>query len=351
MTIAIKRAGAALVVAGATAAILGAATQVQAASTLRWSNYLPGKHPLLNRVFKPWMKEVQKVTGGRVKFQYQVAPYGPPPRQYDLVADGVAHATFALNGFTPGRFPLTGIAELPFLSESAEALSVAYWRTYQKFLAKAGEYKGTELMAVSTHGPGNIWGTKTQYTSVADMQGKKFMVWGGTINKVASLIGAVPVFVPVPKGYETLSSGVVDGFLVNIDAPWKFKLTKFLRHRTHVPGGVYNSTFYIVVNQKAWAAISKKDQEAIRGVSGEKLTRAMGKIWDLGDKLAKAFYDKDGVKSITASPEFVTHLKEKLGVLEQEWIAAAKAKGVDGAAALAYLRAEEAKEAKAMMKK
>lgn len=350
MTRTLKMVGGALLTAGMAASLTGTVGTAQAATTLRWSNYLPGKHPLLNRVFKPWMKAVEKATEGRAKFQFQVAPYGPPPRQYDLVADGVAHATFALNGFTPGRFPLTGIAELPFLSESAEALSVAYWRTYQKFLAKAGEYKGTQLMAVSTHGPGNIWGTKKQYTSLADMQGKKFMVWGGTINQVAKLAGAVPVFVPVPKGYETLSSGVVDGFLVNIDAPWKFKLTKFLRHRTHVPGGVYNSTFYIVMNGKAWASLSEKDQKAVMAVSGEKLTRAMGKVWDGGDRLAKAFYDKTGVKSVTASPAFVKELQGKLSVLEQQWIALAKSKGIDGKAALAYLRAEEAKEAKAMKK-
>jgi len=326
-------------------ALMAGTWDAASAQTARWSNYLPAQHPLVNRVFKPWFKEVEKVTQGRVKIRFQVAPYGPPPRQYDLVADGIADATFALNGFTPGRFPLTGVAELPFLSESAEALSVAYWRAYQKHLAKAGEYKGTKLLAVSTHGPGTIWSAKAPVRSLADLNGMKVMVWGGTINKIATRLGAVPIFVPVPKGYETLSNGVAEGFLVSIDAPWKFKLTKFLKYRTHVPGGVYNSTFYIVMNERKWQSISAKDRAAIMAVSGEKLTRSIGKIWDFGDQLGlKKFYPAAGVETINASPEFVAALKEKLAIFEKQWVDLAKSKGVDGEAALATLRAEEAKE-------
>jgi hypothetical protein len=43
---------------------------------------------------------------------------------------------------------------------------------------------------------------------------------------------------------------------------------------------------------------------------------------------------------VTASPQFVQEIKAKTQGLEQAWIEKAKAKGVDGAAVLAALRAE-----------
>ena len=49
---------------------------------------------------------------------------------------------------------------------------------------------------------------------------------------------------------------------------------------------------------------------------------------------------------VTASPQFIAEIKAQDRGLEQAWIDKAKAKGVDGAAALAALRAEIATAAK-----
>ena len=46
---------------------------------------------------------------------------------------------------------------------------------------------------------------------------------------------------------------------------------------------------------------------------------------------------------MTASPQFIAEIKSRTGKLEQAWADKAKAKGLDGAAALAALRAEIAK--------
>jgi hypothetical protein len=50
-----------------------------------------------------------------------------------------------------------------------------------------------------------------------------------------------------------------------------------------------------------------------------------------------------GVPIITASPAFVAEIKSRTAKLEAAWAAKAKAKGLDGPAALAALRAEIAK--------
>jgi hypothetical protein len=43
---------------------------------------------------------------------------------------------------------------------------------------------------------------------------------------------------------------------------------------------------------------------------------------------------------VAASPQFVAEIKDKTGPLEKAWVDKAKAKGVDGQAALDALRSE-----------
>ena len=42
-------------------------------------------------------------------------------------------------------------------------------------------------------------------------------------------------------------------------------------------------SFFVVMNEAKWGALSAEDQAAILSVSGEKLAKAAGKIWDKAD--------------------------------------------------------------------
>jgi len=107
-----------------------------------------------------------------------------------------------------------------------------------------------------------------------------------------------------------------------------------------VPGGLYNVTFAMVMNEAKWKQISPADQAAINKLSGEALARRAGKAWDAVDiRGDKALRDAN-VPIVVASPQFVAEIKEKTAPLEKAWFEKAKAKGVDGPATLAALRAE-----------
>jgi hypothetical protein len=73
------------------------------------------------------------------------------------------------------------------------------------------------------------------------------------------------------------------------------------------------------------------------------LARRAGKAWDATDGRAVKALNDAGIPIVTASPQFIAEIKSRTGKLEQGWADKAKAKGLDGAAALAALRAEIAK--------
>src|SRR3546814_3099088 len=58
---------------------------------------------------------------------------GKPPQLYDQVRDGVADVVWTLPSYTPGRFPLMSVFELPFMINNAEATTKAAWEFYQTY--------------------------------------------------------------------------------------------------------------------------------------------------------------------------------------------------------------------------
>jgi TRAP-type C4-dicarboxylate transport system substrate-binding protein len=309
---------------------------------LRYNRWLPATHDIDNKVFKPWFDEVARVTGGRVKIEFTASSLGPLPRQFELAISGVADVTFGSESLTPGRFPLAEALELPFIGDSAEAVSVAYWRAYKAHFEKANPYAGTKLLALSGLAPYNVHNLRKPIAAIGDFAGLKIRAAGSLLNDAVKALGAVPVPAPVTELHDLYSKGVVDGGLSNDDQVRSFNLTKFVAYRTVIPGGISNYSTFVVVNARKWEAISAEDRAAIEKISGEALARSLGRILDASAKLGEEQMRAAGTKTIVADAALVAAIKERLAFLEERWIKKAAEKGVDGAAALKMLRDEAA---------
>jgi TRAP-type transport system periplasmic protein len=316
------------------------ATTASAQVTLNVNAWVPPSHLLVADVVMPLCADMQQATQGRVKCNLLPKAVVAAPQTFDAVRDGLADLSFSVHGYTPGRFALTDVVEFPFMGDTSEAVSVAYQRIYDKMLAKHDEHKGVHVLAVFTHGPGQIYNTKRPINSLKDLEGLKIRVGGGVVNDVAKALGTVPMLKPAPESYELLSQGVADGVFFPKESPISFKLTPLIKHVTYIPGGLYNVSFALVVNPAKWSQISETDRAAINKLSGEALALRAGKAWDATDaKGEKAIRDAN-IPIVIASAPFIAEIKSKTSGLEQAWIDKVKAKGVDGAATLAALRAD-----------
>ncbi len=320
--------------------LLGSASLASAATTLNLSSWLPPTHPIVADMIKPWMAAVEKESAGRIKINLLAKPLGAPPAHFDLAKDGVADITYGVHGYQPGRFLLTKAVEMPFLGDSAEATSVAYWRMHKKHMEQANEHKGVKLLGLMTHGPGQMYNAKRPIKKLADLRGLKIRVGGGVINDVSKAIGATSLLKPAPKSYELLSNGVADGVFFPKESIKSFKLTKLIKHATLVPGGLYNTSFFLVMNPKKFSKLSQADQDAISRASGENFARIAGKGWDNADTAGVAAMKADGVAVITAGAGLIGEIKGATSSIEADWVKAAGGKGVDGASLMADLRAE-----------
>ncbi|MDX3895266.1 TRAP transporter substrate-binding protein [Pusillimonas sp.] len=312
----------------------------QAQTTLQLNNWLPPSHFIITEVIKPWADDVAAATGGRVNIQITTSSLGPPARQFDLARQGVADITWGTQSYTPGRFPSSEGVELPLLSNSAEALSVAYWRAQNAHFNKLNEYAGVKLLSVHVQPPGELFTKEKPVHSLNDLENLKIRIVGPVTADLMKQAGGVAVAAPVSQIFELVSSGVVDGTFLTTDSIPSMKMTDYLRHRTTVDGGFYNTSFFLVMNQKAWDKLSTEDQKAITELSGEAFARRVGKVWDEKRAFGEKHFVEHGGKHIQIQGPALEALQEKMAEPRQQWIANMAKRGVDGESVLKMVRDE-----------
>lgn len=323
-------------------AMLTAGSASAQQTTLNVSTWLPPAH-VQNRVVWPtWAEWVEEATEGRVKVNIEYTSNNPG-QLFEMVEDGVTDAAFSFHGFIPGRFDLQEIVELPGLGTNAEGASAAHWRTYQEYLADSGEHEGLELLALFTHGPG-VMQTNFPVTSLDDLKGKKIRVGGGVQAEIGKRLEITPVAAPGNKVYELLQTGVVDGVFMPATEQKAQRLFEVAPYITTLPQGMYLGSFTMFISPDFMDSISEEDAEAIRSVSGEKLSIFAGKSWDAEDQEALEYAREQGatINELEADDPIAVEYAQKMEGLDQAWLDRVSNKGVDAKAALEMLRAEAA---------
>lgn len=326
------------VVAGLTV-LIGGSVAAQT-TTLTVSSWVPATHTV-GRVLTQWCDMVLQRSGGDVACQVLPRAAAGPAGAFDAVKNGLADVSYAVHGYTPGRFVFTQIAEMPFLGESAEATSVAYQRIFSRHPVMAEEHQGVKVLAVFTHGPGMVLNTRRPITDVNGLRGLKFRVGGGMATEVGQALGMNVTLKPAPESHELLSTGVMDGTLFPAEGVASFNLSKTVRYATRFPGGLYNTSFVLMMNPSKYTALSPRGRQVIDELSGEPAARLFGRAWDDADRRGLALMQSDGVKTVQADPHFVRAVKERTAAIADIWATAAQAKGMRRPLdALQALRAE-----------
>ncbi len=275
---------------------LGTSVTAQAQTTLTLSSWVPPTHYVVKDILQPWMAEVEKATEGRVKINLLPKAVGAPAQHWELARKGVADITWGNFTYEPERFKHVWFAELPMMGSSSEASSVALWRTYQQFLASNDAFKGVTMLGVGMLGGGQFHHPSKVIDTPDDLRGQKVRMGGPIQKRLLEDLGAVPVAGPGPKAYEMLEGGVVDASLHALESVVNFRLDGKLKNHTIIPGGLYDATFFIVMNEGKFKGLSAADQAAVMKVSGEALSRRWGVEFDKQNKSAEATLRANGHK-------------------------------------------------------
>ncbi len=320
------------------AAAIALPAMAQETKTIRIGSWLPPHHLIVSGILEPWAAAIEAETDGSLKFELMTSALGPPPAQFDLLLDGAFDVGYGVSGHNAGRFTMTQVMDLPFMSPDPWAGSAASWQTYTKYGAEYGEHDGAHVVGLFTHSNPNINMASGRVETLSDLEGKTIRVGGNVTGRMMTELGASPVQLPPTEAQTAMSRGVADGITFPTESIDFFGITPVITSITRIPGGLYTDTFWVAFNQQTWDGLTDEQRAAVEKHSGMAIALLAGFAWTNGDTYGEAKLNEQGVEFITLSDEDLATAREKLKPLESEWIQQAGEKGFDGEEILAYAR-------------
>lgn len=260
---------------------LGAAGGSEAAE-IKFGSFVPPKAHEVRFGIIPWIKEVEKATGGEIKFKqfFGGSLSRSPKKQYEILENGVQDATIIVPGYVLAQFPDFSLFSLPYLGiKSAEEGSVALWRLGQKKMLRGLD----RIHVVTLYSNDNslIHFTKV-IRSIDALKGAKIRVGGPAESQSIKVLGGTPVGMPITRTAQALNTGVVEGTMSTWGALQAFRLEPLVKSSIVDPLGV--RPFIIAINKKVYDGLSKKAKMAIVAHGGENYAKNMGQVFDRQSK-------------------------------------------------------------------
>jgi TRAP-type C4-dicarboxylate transport system substrate-binding protein len=253
--------------------------------------------------------------------------------QYDLARSGAADIALVMHGTMPGRFPLTELAGLPFLSPDPVRATTALEAALTGWLAP--EHEGVRVLFLAASAPLAVH-ARQPLRNVADFNGRRIRVPGRVAAALLSALGAEPVPVLPMDVAETLRSGAVDGVALTYQGAGFHQLAPLVRYSTELNAGTV--TFGLVMNPDSYARLPaelRSTVDEVLGASGgRRLAQALAR--DAAD--GKAYMRRGGVTIIELQAHERQAFDVALGPVVAQTVASLDAQGLPAQAAYDALR-------------
>jgi TRAP-type C4-dicarboxylate transport system substrate-binding protein len=326
----------ALLVGGATGALAQDKT-----FELKLSHWVPPAHPL-QKALEEWGASVEKDSGGTIKYKvYPAQQLGKAFDHYDMARDGIADLTYINPGYQPGRFPIIGAGELPFLMTNAKGGTQALDAWYRKYAAQ--EMKDVKFCLAFVHDPGAFHSRSKKIVVPDDIKGMKIRPAHATMATFVTLLGGTNVQAAAPEVRDILEKGVADA----VTFPWGsvplFGIDKVTKYHLDMP--LYVTTFAFVFNKAKYDEMSAAQKKVIDNHCTPEWALKVAAPW--------ADFEHAGIAKIKAeagqevyepTPAQVTQWKKAAQPLEEKWAEGVKKAGLDPATVMKELKAQLSKE-------
>jgi TRAP-type C4-dicarboxylate transport system substrate-binding protein len=317
-------------------AVLAAAPAAAQEIKLKLSHFAPAAHNHHQNVIVPWAEEIKRRTGGRVEITvFPGSALCKPPQQYECARSGIADLAWGVTGWTPGRFPLTSVIELPFMHRTAAVGSQMLADLWDKHLR--GEYDDVHVLYLNVHPAGHVNTHSKPVRKLEDFKGMKIRTPTATVGDLLAMLGATKVGMPANQIYESMSQKVIDGFGMPFEALPPFRLHEVSKYHTEV--GMYTTAFAMFMNKTRYHALPPDVRRAFDETSS--LThywRQVGESWDRAEvRFRKIVAEQNEIYVLPKDER--RRWREAVKPLDDTWASELEAKGLPGRALLKEARA------------
>ena len=257
---------------------------------LRFSHWVPTAHPMhaaavsLGRVDREGLERIDQDR------DYPAQQLGKAFDHYNMARDGIADIAHVNPGYEPGRFPIVGAVELPFMFANSKEGSAALDTWYRHYAER--EMKDVHYCLAFAHDPGSFHFTKKKVVTPADVAGLKVRPPNAVIAGWMRSLGAVNVQASAPEMRDVLEKGVADA----AGSPWGsmilFGIDKVTKYHIDAP-------FY--VSEQVWV-LNKDKYNALSAAQKSVMDRHCSSEWALKIAAPWADFEAGGRDKIKALP-------------------------------------------------
>lgn len=237
--------------------------------TLRFA-YFAGERTSFGQLWTWWMDEVERRTDGRIRFErFWDASLLKGPEMADGLRDGRVDVAQIVPPMYPGKFPLTSVTELPFVSDNvpAGAQAIAEILRENRDFQAEWERQGLVPLAWNIASPGAL-GTTEPIRSAADLEGRKLRGIDRS-SKVLGEAGASLVNLDVNEIYGGMERGLINGFFgIPMAFVGPLKFPEVAKNYTDVGMGITTANA-IAMSDQGWSSLAPEVQRAMEEVSAE----------------------------------------------------------------------------------
>jgi TRAP-type C4-dicarboxylate transport system substrate-binding protein len=309
--------------------------------TLRIADSFPHGHVFHQVLTWPYIKEVEKVSAGKIKFQhFPSEQLGKAKDMLMLTQSGVVDIGSVMPDYASDKMPLGAAMELPgAFGDYCQGVR-AFWSLSHNdgFLAKNefGPNKVVPLITFMLPTYQIIISSSKTIESLNDMAGMKVRSAGGAMDFMLKNLNMVPVRMTPPDVYMGMSRGTIDAAVLPYNSAKSYSLIPLLKSGTVGENFGTVASAYSMSEDK-WKQLPESVRSILMDVGHKISIEACTKFMAAEDEAlteAKTL----GVKQIRFSAAENEKLKSLFSQAAQDWASSLDKRGSPGSGALSAVK-------------
>jgi TRAP-type C4-dicarboxylate transport system substrate-binding protein len=273
-----------------------------------------------------WAQSIEKASGGTIKMKiFPAQQLGKAFDHYNMARDGIADVAHVNPGYEPGRFPVIGAVELPFLFANAKEGSAAADAWYRKYAGK--EMADVKYCLAFMHDPATVHSVKKKVVVPGDIKGMKIRPANATIARFVTLLGGTNVQASAPEARDVLEKGVAEA----ITFPWGsivlFGIDKVTKY--HIDSAFYVTEQLWVINKGKYDALSAAQRKVIDDHCSPEWALKIAAPWAEFEAAGRDKIKAQGHEVYPLTPAQLAEWRKAAEPLQAEWAANVKKAGYD----------------------
>lgn len=302
---------------GALAVGMSASVQAAKPTVLKFSNFAGPTAYLTKGMFEPLFKDIEADSEGTLKIQmYSGGSLVKAEESFDAVRRGLVDMAWGVTGYTPGRFKVADIPEIPFEANNVLEASSGVWALHENGLMDG--FEDVYVFGLVSSGILTAHSVK-EIKSLDDFKGERIRAAGPLASASVEALGIIPVGLPVPQTAENLSKRTLSGSLNDWNAVFTWQVLDFVKWHIDAPMG--SSSVFVVINQKKFDRLPEAAKAALEKHGGKTfVSRWSEGLGNENERLKQDLLQRNDHVMITPSEDDIARWKQTVSPVITKWV-------------------------------